>query len=73
MEINTFIKYHLSTDGFYFKYRFDKYDKQLVRATLFNNKNEIVDDKRVCFENEMTQKEHFKTINFFEARLLLTT
>jgi hypothetical protein len=40
-------KYHLSTDGYYFKYRPDKYNPEALRADLFDSKDNKVDSLRV--------------------------
>jgi hypothetical protein len=65
-------EYHLSTDGYYFKYRSDRHDKSIVRATLFRTKNhEIVDDVRVSAGYGLPEKSHHDIINYFEARLTL--
>lgn len=65
-------KYSLSTEGYYFSYRNDKYDNQLVRATLYGTKDNIrVDDVRVNNRDELKDLTHTGVIDYFEARLLL--
>lgn len=62
-------KYYLSTDGYYFKYREDNNNSEVTRATLYNFKNERVDDVRVTEGYGMPEKTHHQVINHFEARL----
>jgi hypothetical protein len=74
MTQNTFDKYHLSTEGYYFKYRDDKNDNSILRATLYRTKNnERVDDVRVSEGYGIAEKSHHQVINYFEARLTLGT
>lgn len=74
MERNEFDKYYLSTEGYYFKYRTDKYDNKIWRATLYKEKNnERVDDVRVSEGYGLPEKTHHNVINYFEARLTLGT
>ena len=63
MEINIFDRYYLGDGNNYFKYRYDKYDPTLLRATLYNEYGERIDDVRV---DSRTQHQ---VINFFEARI----
>jgi len=65
-------KFHLSTEGYYFKYRPDKHDPNIKRATLYRTgNNEIVDDVRVSEGYGQPEKTHHGVINYFEARLTL--
>lgn len=61
-------KYYLSTDGYYFKYRPDNNDPQIIRATLYNTKDERVDDVRKTEGYGRSEMNHFNIINYFEAR-----
>ena len=69
MNTNFEDKFHLSTDGYYFKYRPDNNNSQIIRATLFNLKNERVDDMRVSEGYGLSEKTHHQIINYFESRL----
>lgn len=70
MEHNIFETYHLSTEGYYFKYRHDKYKWHIMRAVLFNDKGEIVDSVTVSSSYRLTEaKSHHDVINYFEAGL----
>lgn len=63
-------KWHLSTEGYYFKYRPDKNDNSIIRATLYTTKdNSQVDDIRVSAypEFRMPHKTHHHVINHFEV------
>jgi len=62
-------KYNLSTNNYYFKYRHDKYNPEVIRATLYNLKDEIVDDVRKSEGFEMPEKTHYDIINYFETRI----
>jgi hypothetical protein len=65
-------KYHLSTDGYYFKYRPDNNDPSIKRATLYRTTNhERVDDVRVSAGYDQPEKTHHQVINYFEARITL--
>jgi hypothetical protein len=70
MEWVYFQKYWLSTEGYYFQYRPDKYDSFIDRATLYDIRNNIIDDVRVTGgRNDGADLTHFNVINHFEARL----
>ena len=73
MKANFYNKYHLSTDGYYFKYRLDNNNPEVTRATLYNLKNERVDDVRVSEGYGLTEMSHHQIINYFEGRLSLGT
>jgi len=62
-------KYHLSTGGYYFKYRHDNNNAKVLRATLYNTKDERVDDVRKTEGYGLVEKSHHDIINYFEARL----
>lgn len=65
-------KYYLSTEGYYFIFRPDKYDQSIKRATLYReSKNEIVDDVRVSAGYGLPEKSIREVINYFEARITL--
>lgn len=64
-------RYSLSTEGYYFEYRPDNNDRDIMRATLYNSMGERVDDVRVSDGYGMPQKTHHQVINYFEARLTL--
>jgi hypothetical protein len=69
MKKNFYDKYHLSTDGYYFKYREDNNNPEVIRATLYNSKNERVDDVRVTEGYGLPEKTHHQVINYFEVRI----
>jgi len=69
MKINFYDKWYLSTDGYYFKYREDNNNSEVIRATLYNLKNERVDDFRVTEGYGLPEKSHHQVINYFETRL----
>lgn len=72
MTPNTFNKYYLSTEGYYFMYRHDKNDNSIMRATLYRDKNnERVDDVRVSEGYGQSEKTHHDIINYFETKLTL--
>lgn len=62
-------KYYLSTEGYYFKYRADNNDPNIIRATLYNDEDQRVDDVRKTEGYGMSEKSHHNIINYFEARL----
>jgi hypothetical protein len=70
MKTNFQEKYYLSTDGYYFKYRPDNNNREVIRATLFNLKNEKVDDIRVTEGYGVPEKSHHQIINYFEAGII---
>lgn len=70
---NFFKKYHLSTEGYYFIYRPDKYDREIVRATLYKTgTNDVVSDTWVTNKYGLPNRTHFNIINLFEAEVQLT-
>lgn len=69
MKTNFYDKYYLSTDGYYFKYREDNNNPEVTRATLYNSKDERVDDVRVTEGYGLPEKSHHQVINYFEARI----
>jgi hypothetical protein len=65
-------KFYLSTEGYYFKFRPDRNDATIIRATLYLTKNdEQVDDVRVSEGYGLPEKTHHQVINHFEARITL--
>lgn len=65
-------KWFLSTEGFYFKYRSDRNDPNIIRATLYRIKDDSqVDDVRVSEGYGQPHKSHHDIINYFEAKLQL--
>lgn len=73
MEINFYQKHYLSTDGYYFKYREDNNNSEIIRGTLYNFKNERVDDVRKTEGYGIPEKSHHDIIKYFEARLSIGT
>lgn len=73
MKNNFYDKYYLSTEGYYFKYRQDNNNPEVMRATLYNTKDERVDDVRVTEGYGLPEKTHHDIINYFEARFSLGT
>lgn len=73
MKTNFTDKFYLSTDGYYFKYREDNNNPEVIRATLYNLKNERVDDVRVSEGYGLPEKSHHQIINHFEVRLSMGT
>jgi hypothetical protein len=73
MKTNFNDKYYLSTDGYYFQYRLDDNNTSVTRATLYNLKNEKVDDVRVSEGYGLPEMSHHQVINYFEGRLSLGT
>lgn len=73
MKTNFYDKYYLSSDGYYFKYREDNNNTEVTRATLYNLKNERVDDVRVTEGYGLVELSHHQVINYFETRLSLGT
>lgn len=76
-EINIYKRFYLSTGGYYFKYRLDKNNDTVVRATLYRESpiknspfiNISVDDVRVSEGYGMPEKSEHDVINYFEARI----
>ena len=64
-------KYWLSTKGYYFKYRKDIYDENIIRATLYNSSDVRVDDVRKSEGYGSGEKTHHDIIDYFEARIQL--
>jgi hypothetical protein len=62
-------QFYLSTEEYYFKYRYDNNSEEIIRATLYNLKGDKVDDVRVSEGYGMPKKSHHDIINYFEARL----
>lgn len=67
-----FTKHYLSTEGYYFKYRSDKNDHKIIRATLYKPKDDsVVSDVRVSEGYGLPEKSHHDLINYFEVQLTL--
>lgn len=61
-------KYYLSTEGYYFKYRKDKYDSSKIRADLYDEKTDnILKDIRVSAGYGLNHRSHHDVINAFEV------
>lgn len=71
MKEDHFTEFHLSTEGYYFKYRMDIYNSNVTRASLYNRKGQCVDDVRVSDGFGQPEKNHTDVINYFEARIQL--
>lgn len=68
MVIELHTPYHLSTEGYYFKYRPDNNDNKIIRATLYRTRtHERVADVRVSEGYGLKEKSHFDVINYFEV------
>lgn len=64
--------YYLSTEGYYFKYRADRHDPLIIRATLYKEgTKEVVADIRVSEGYGRPAKSHHGVINHFEAEITL--
>jgi len=63
-DIDMFERYYLGDGEHYFIYRRDKYNNDIIRATLYNEKNERIDDINT------TDMTHFQVINRFEVRVM---
>lgn len=85
-DIDERTKFHLSTEGYYFIYRFDKNNDTIIRATLYctlprmigpddktdPDGNLQVDDVRVADGEENTKTmTQTDVINYFESRIFL--
>lgn len=66
-------KFYLSTEGYYFKYRYDNNGEEVIRASLYNLKDDRIDDVRVSEGYGFPKKSHHDIINHFEARLQIGT
>ncbi|MCA0447662.1 MAG: hypothetical protein LCH54_15680 [Bacteroidetes bacterium] len=66
----TYKKYYLSTDGYYFVYRHDKYQITAYRVELFDKSEKVVDSIKLCVD-EVNDKTHHQIIEKFEARILI--
>ena len=65
-EHNIYEKYYLSTEGYYFMYRHDVYNWDVMRVSLYADRSgERVDDIRV------DEKSRHDIINHFEASIML--
>lgn len=65
-------RFHLSSDGFFFEYRQDRYDATVIRAKLFRSGElEPIADVRVSEGYGQPEKSHHDVINHFEGRITL--
>lgn len=75
MERELHKKFYLSTEGYYFVYRPDKYNDNILRATLFDDKDRQIDSIRVKSSIEDSVREmdkpHTDVINAFESMITL--
>jgi len=71
MKYDRYEKHYLSTEGYYFKYRTDNNDSTIVRATLYNDNGERVDDVMVSAGWGLPGKSQHDVINHFESRIFL--
>lgn len=65
-------KYHLSTEGYYFKYRPDKYNPEALRADLFDTKDNQLKSITVNNSDYAINLSHTDTINRFEVIVSMT-
>ncbi len=65
-------KYHLSTDGYYFKYRPDKYNHEALRADLFDTKDNQLESITVKNSDYGINLSHTDVINKFEVMVSTT-
>lgn len=63
--------FSLSTEGYYFKYRVDKLNSEIKRATLYDWNDEKVYDLRVSAGYGLPEKDHVAVINYFESMILI--
>lgn len=63
-ELIDFEPYYLGDGSHYFKYRRDKYDNNIIRATLYNEFGKPIDDINT------TGKTHYQVINHFEVTVM---
>ncbi len=64
-------KFYLSTEGYYFIYRLDKYNPFIIRAVLWSiQKNKEVSSIKVSIEDNI-EATHTDVINHFESELFL--
>jgi hypothetical protein len=69
-QTDYFNTYSLSTDGYTFKYRPDKYDSDCIRADLYKGEN-LVSSVRVSAGYGLPHRPHHNVINFFESEITL--
>lgn len=63
--------FFLSTDGYKFKYRHDRYDRQLIHVEMFKD-GEIV-HKQIAYGGYGVSLTHAEVINLLEAKITLNT
>lgn len=72
MEQEQHRKYHLSTEGYYFKYRPDKYNQEALRADLFDTKDNQLESITVKNSDYGINMSHTDVINRFEVMVSTT-
>lgn len=70
-QVDLYKRFYLSTEGYYFKYRPDRNNSELIRATLYNFKHEAVDDVAKSKNSVAPERSHHDIIEYFEARITL--
>lgn len=65
-------KYWLSTEGYYFMYRPDKYNPEALRATLFDKSDKQLDSITVNNKDYGIKLNHTQVIDRFEVMVTLT-
>ena len=70
MKNNQFCTYHLSTEGYSFKYREDRYDRHITHVEMFNDGNVVhkIISSSIRHKVEMS---HGQVINALEAAISL--
>lgn len=64
--------YHFLKDGHhYFRYRLDRYNNRILRATLFSKSIAVVHDIRVTCYEHIVEKTHEQVKECFESFLKL--
>lgn len=72
-DFKTGYRYYLSTEGFYFEYRADRYASGCIRAELFRTNGEKVlrSELNVLYEQYGIYLAHDQVINYYEAKISL--
>lgn len=68
-KLDTF--YYLSTEGFKFKYRLDRYDRFITHVELFNQSGQVIHKEMAHSLRYNISKSHHQIINSLEARITL--
>lgn len=63
--------YHLSTDGYSFSYRHDKYNPMTIHVEMFNDDGEIVHKQMAYSVDYGVNKSHHDIINELEVKIML--